>query len=225
MKKKSIKKKSIKRINKKSIKRIKKKSIKRIKKKSIKRINKKSIKRINKKSIDGFDFIHSLKQELEELEEYKEDLIELIKIFGELSNSDVKEFIEEAENMTSLEEIEENIKEFDNEIQKLINNKSDKKENKKENKKEKLKLKESTFLINDFYLSNINDLPSAEFQKKKIEEGIEIKGDSIAPQPGKTLYEKDWVYITPEKKRNEEIESIHVKIPENKWIIESPKKN
>jgi hypothetical protein len=136
-----MKKKSIKRINKKSIKRISKKSIKRISKKSIKRINKKSIKR--KTKIDGINFIHSLKQELEELEEYKEDLIELIKIFGELSNSDVKEFIEEAENMTSLEEVKKNIKEFHNEIQKLINNKSDKKENKK--KKEKEKVDDSMF--------------------------------------------------------------------------------
>ena len=139
MKKKSIKKKSIKRINTKSIRRINTKSIRR--KKSMKRKNsirkrKKSPKKSSIKRIDGFDFIHSLKEELEDIETYKKDLIKLIKIFGELSNEDVEEFIEEAENMTSLEEIEQSIINFNNEIQKLIN-KSGKKEKKKEKKIEK----------------------------------------------------------------------------------------
>ena len=143
-KKKSNKKKSIKRINTKSITR--KKSMKR--KNSIRR-KKSSIKRI-----DGFNFIHSLKQELEERETYKKQLIELIKLFGELSNEDVDEFIEEA-NMMSLEEIEKNIKYLDNEIGKLIN-KSGKKENKKD---EELKLKKPVYKPKGRYgnIFNLND--------------------------------------------------------------------
>uniref|UniRef100_A0A6C0E1C9 Uncharacterized protein n=1 Tax=viral metagenome TaxID=1070528 RepID=A0A6C0E1C9_9ZZZZ len=158
---------------------------------------KKSIKRI-----DGFHFIYSLKQQLEDIETYKKDLIKLIKIFGELSNENVEKFIEEVKNMTSLKEIETNIQEFNNEIQKLINKKeieTNIQEKSKTFDNKKLLKKKSNYKVYDFIFDE-KDRDSVEFQVSEMNKGKYIKGSSTPPTTPKNLIpESDWVYNTPEK--------------------------